>query len=90
MEFREVTPEETAILIERSSDKEHPYYYLFRYSLNEHRIIAKRIRKKAIAFTSERKRYHAVDIEPGRALHQAMEKISDLKSKYPININASL
>ncbi len=82
MEFREVTPVESGILLERSANIEHPFYYLFRYSLTEHRIIAKRIRKKAITFSNERKKYHTIELDPGCALHKAIKRIEDIKAKY--------
>ena len=48
MEHKNVSLDEMLMLLEKSKEKEHPYYYRFNYLYNKKCFVATRIRKEAL------------------------------------------
>lgn len=81
MEHKPVSKKEMAELLQKSHASEHPYYYRFRYSVNDSEITATRIRKDSLSVARERRYFHQVHIEESNPISRAIKKIDSAKNR---------
>ncbi len=76
-----VTKDEIIELLKRSSDRSHPYYYRFTYSIPQKAFMAKRIKKGEIASVKIRREFHATELDELHPMSKAFETLEKNKSK---------
>ena len=74
-----VTSVEMNDLLELSKDTSHPYFYKFKYDLDQGLIKADRVRKSALSFSPLRRQYHAIDISTHSSLRRALNLLEEKK-----------
>lgn len=81
MDIIQVTEETMNSLLRQSSDKSHPYYYRFRYSVKKKTIEAVRIRKDTTFTSPCRNNFHIVKSVGNTALGRAIESLELVKRR---------
>jgi len=74
-----VTSIEMAELLELSKDTSHPYFYKFRYDLEQKVIKADRVRKSALSFSPLRRQFHSIDVSAHKSLKRALNLLEEKK-----------
>ena len=88
MESKPVTNAEMQLLMKRSADPVHPYYYRFNYSLNQSTVVAYRSRKSILSSmrsssfsVAERTLFHTVHVDEGHPLADSTSAIEKAKNR---------